>query len=154
LPFKVLGRQVGFIAEEVAGVFPELVRYKDGEPEGVQYERLPVYLFQIAKEQQLEIENLKLRLDGGGTSGGSESSGSSSGGSSNSSSGSSGNLDFNEILKWIKDKVVEVKELIADKISAKTARFEKIEMKDKATGGIYCTWIENGEWVKTEGECQ
>jgi hypothetical protein len=25
---------------------------------------------------------------------------------------------------------------------------------DKATGEIYCTWIENGEWKKVKGECE
>lgn len=27
-------------------------------------------------------------------------------------------------------------------------------MRDKETGEIYCLQIENGEWVKTKGECQ
>jgi len=26
-------------------------------------------------------------------------------------------------------------------------------MVDKATGEIYCTWIENGEWQKAKGDC-
>jgi len=43
---------------------------------------------------------------------------------------------------------------VFDKISVKTARIEKLEMVDKANGQIYCTWIENGEWVKVQGECQ
>ena len=25
--------------------------------------------------------------------------------------------------------------------------------KDKATGEIYCTWIENGDWKKVKGDC-
>jgi hypothetical protein len=41
---------IGFIAEEVNTVFPELVRYKDGQPEGIKYELLPVYLFKIVKD--------------------------------------------------------------------------------------------------------
>ncbi len=48
--------------------------------------------------------------------------------------------------------------MIAEKIFVKTARIEnarieKLEMIDKATGEIYCTWIENGEWQKAKGEC-
>jgi hypothetical protein len=41
---------IGFIAEEVNEVFPELVRYKDGQPEGIKYEILPVYLFKVVKD--------------------------------------------------------------------------------------------------------
>jgi hypothetical protein len=40
---------IGFIAEEVNQVFPQLVRYKDGQPEGIKYELLPIYLFKIIK---------------------------------------------------------------------------------------------------------
>ncbi len=29
----------------------------------------------------------------------------------------------------------------------------EIELVDKATGEKYCTWIENGEWIKKKGEC-
>jgi len=28
-----------------------------------------------------------------------------------------------------------------------------MEMVDSATGDIYCTWIQNGEWQKTKGAC-
>jgi len=41
---------VGFIAEEVNQIFPELVGFKNGEPEGVKYELLSVYLFDIVKD--------------------------------------------------------------------------------------------------------
>jgi len=41
---------VGFIAEEVDKKFPDLVRYKDNQPEGVKYEILPVYLFKVVKD--------------------------------------------------------------------------------------------------------
>ena len=54
----------------------------------------------------------------------------------------------------IENGVARLKELITDKLTAKTARIEKLEMVDKATGEIYCNWIENGEWQKTKGECQ
>ncbi len=45
--------------------------------------------------------------------------------------------------------VLEVRELKTKKVVA-----EEFEMKDKATGEIYCTWIENGEWVKVKRECE
>jgi hypothetical protein len=44
--------------------------------------------------------------------------------------------------------VLEVGTLKAKKLVA-----EELEMRDKATGEIYCTWIESGEWVKLKGEC-
>ena len=54
----------------------------------------------------------------------------------------------------IENGVARLKELITDKLTAKTARIEKLEMIDKATGETYCSWIENGEWQKAKGECQ
>ena len=49
--------------------------------------------------------------------------------------------------------VAVLQEVITQKLTAKTARIEKIEMVDSATGDIYCTWIANGEWQKVKGEC-
>ncbi len=54
---------------------------------------------------------------------------------------------------FIENGIVQVRELIAEKIFVKKARIEKIEMVDQTTGEIYCTWIENGEWVKIKEEC-
>ena len=44
-------------------------------------------------------------------------------------------------------------EWVFERISAKTVRVEKIELVDQETGELYCTWLENGEWVKVQGEC-
>ncbi|TSD06002.1 MAG: Uncharacterized protein Athens071412_149, partial [Parcubacteria group bacterium Athens0714_12] len=54
---------------------------------------------------------------------------------------------------WIQNGLVKFKEIVTDKFFAKKARIEKLEMVDQATGEIYCTWVENGEWVKIKGEC-
>jgi hypothetical protein len=55
---------IGFIAEEVNQVFPELVRYKDGQPEGIKYEILPVYLFKVVKDLILGFtEKVKASLN-------------------------------------------------------------------------------------------
>jgi len=52
----------GFIAEEVAKCVPELVHYgKDGEPEGIQYERVVVGLVALVKSLKAEVESLKAR---------------------------------------------------------------------------------------------
>jgi len=61
-------------------------------------------------------------------------------------------------LAWlglsIENGIAQAKEFISDKITTKTARIDKIEIADKVTGEIYCTWIENGEWVKVKEDCE
>ncbi|KKR95840.1 MAG: hypothetical protein UU47_C0024G0008 [candidate division TM6 bacterium GW2011_GWE2_41_16] len=54
----VLGaRQFGLIAEEVAEVYPELVWTKDGQPEGVHYDRLPVMLLNEYQKMMHTIDD-------------------------------------------------------------------------------------------------
>jgi len=58
----------------------------------------------------------------------------------------------------IENGVAHLKELIVDTFTANKANIkevdtEQIQMKDKATGDIYCTWIENGEWKKVKSSC-
>ncbi|KPJ55430.1 hypothetical protein AMJ47_01030, partial [Parcubacteria bacterium DG_72] len=48
----------------------------------------------------------------------------------------------------IENGVARVKGIFAEKVVT-----NEIELVDKATGEKYCTWIENGEWVKQKGEC-
>jgi PKD repeat protein len=65
---------------------------------------------------------------------------------------------------YIENGIAKVKEIVAEKLTAeivfsreiKTERIttNEIQMVDKATGEIYCTWIENGEWRKVKGECE
>jgi hypothetical protein len=43
-------RQIGFIADEVYSVFPELVKLKDGEVDGLQYQRITAILVEAVKE--------------------------------------------------------------------------------------------------------
>ena len=54
----------------------------------------------------------------------------------------------------IEDGAATLKKVIADRFEAKVARIEKMEIVDSATGTIYCTWIENGVWKKSEGDCE
>lgn len=54
---------------------------------------------------------------------------------------------------FIENGIAQVQELIAEKITAKKARLDKMEMVDQTTGEIYCIWIENGEWLKVKEEC-
>ena len=53
------GEQVGLIAEDVLPIFPQLVRYKNGQIEGISYEKLPIYILQIVQDQQRDIEALQ-----------------------------------------------------------------------------------------------
>ena len=54
----------------------------------------------------------------------------------------------------VKDGVAQITQLAVKKLSAKNARVETLEMVDKATGKIYCTWLENGEIMKAKGQCE
>lgn len=69
--------------------------------------------------------------------------------------------NFNQMLKdgleklgfFIDNGIARLKELVVEKLFAKTVRTERIEIVDKITGKVYCSWLENGEWQKTMGEC-
>ena len=60
-------------------------------------------------------------------------------------------------LEWlglkIEDGIAYVKEIVTDRLTAKTIRVQRIEMVDSATGEIYCTWIENGNLKRELGVC-
>jgi hypothetical protein len=46
------------------------------------------------------------------------------------------------------------KEIYAEKIKAPEIETKKLKMEDRATGEIYCLWIENGEIRKEKGDCE
>jgi hypothetical protein len=51
---------IGLIAEEVNQVMPELVDYDaQGNPDGVKYDKIAIYLLGVIKDQQKEIDTLK-----------------------------------------------------------------------------------------------
>ena len=54
---------------------------------------------------------------------------------------------------FIENGIANIQEIVTEKLTAQKARLDKIEMVDQNTGEIYCTWIEDGEWVKEKGEC-
>ncbi len=59
------GRQTGVIAQEINEVLPEVVTYaKDVDEYGVSYGNVVGVLIEAIKEQQLQIEQLKTKLDG------------------------------------------------------------------------------------------
>jgi hypothetical protein len=51
--------EAGLIAEETAKILPNVVTYKDGAPEGINYTKLSAYLIEAVKELTREINNLK-----------------------------------------------------------------------------------------------
>jgi hypothetical protein len=48
--------EAGLIAEEVANIIPNVVYYKDGKPEGIQYTKLTAYLIEAVKELAEQIK--------------------------------------------------------------------------------------------------
>jgi hypothetical protein len=56
--------EIGLIAEEVAEIYPELVKYNgDGEVDGINYTRIAPILIKTIQEQQELIKNLTKRID-------------------------------------------------------------------------------------------
>lgn len=55
---------LGVVAEEVATVFPEVVRYVSGAPESVDYGRLSAVLIEAVKDLSAEVKALKARVHG------------------------------------------------------------------------------------------
>ena len=54
----------GFIAEDVEKIFPNLVTYDaKGKPEGIQYTKMTAVLLEAIKEQQIQIDELKSKLN-------------------------------------------------------------------------------------------
>jgi len=50
-------RQIGFIADEIYKVYPELVRLKNGEVDGLQYQRITAVLVEAMKELSDKVDS-------------------------------------------------------------------------------------------------
>jgi hypothetical protein len=60
----VAEEEIGLIAEEVAELFPEVVTYnEEGQPQGIQYQRLSVILLKAVQEQNAVIAALTERVN-------------------------------------------------------------------------------------------
>lgn len=144
-------REIGMIAQEVQAVMPELVGQNAGGYLSLDYPKFTAYLLEVAKNQQSQIDNINLQLTEQGLI--------------NSTttvdlveeSGNSLLAKVRNILESlglaIYDGAASLRRVAVETFFAKTARVEQLEMVDKATGEVYCTWIENGVWKKTEGAC-
>ena len=57
-------KDIGFIAEDVKEVYPNLIAYEeDGEINGIQYSKLTTVLVKALQQQQKEIDNLTKKVD-------------------------------------------------------------------------------------------
>ncbi|MDO8555340.1 MAG: hypothetical protein Q7R75_02135 [bacterium] len=60
---------------------------------------------------------------------------------------------FRQIGIYIAQGVIQAREFIAEKITARKVVTDFIEMKDSATDETWCVRIANGEWDKFKGTC-
>src|SRR3989344_64230 len=144
-------KSLGFIAQEVEIIIPKLIMTdENGNKQLNTIGMIPV-LTKSIQEQQKQIDALFSQLglmnpDGtirGGLVAGVD------------------NNSFADKIKsvlaslgiTIQGGIINVKDLVAERFNVKTARVERLELIDRATGDIYCTWIENGEWHKERGQC-
>jgi hypothetical protein len=56
-------REIGFIAEQVVEVLPDVIVTKDGEVDSIAYGRLTAILVEAIKEQQLQIKEQQLQIN-------------------------------------------------------------------------------------------
>ena len=148
-------KDVGYIAEDFDALgLKDLVVYDDqNRPDAIKYDRISIYLTEIIKQQQLDINNLKQKLglsvsDTIITPAGTTGNGDVTGISPSSITDSLKSLGIE-----IADKTVNMFSLVVDNFSAKTAHIQNIEMV-ASNGDIYCTWIDaNGDWQKIKGDC-
>jgi hypothetical protein len=146
-------KSLGFIAQEVEKVIPKLVTTDatTGFEELNAIGLIPV-LTKSIQEQQKDINLLKVLAGLTVNPDGSTKDGSVS------SANPSSLLDAaKQLLAYvgiaINNGITTIKNLAVQTFSAKVARVEKLEMVDKATGDIYCMWIENGVEQKSKGAC-
>jgi hypothetical protein len=57
-------RQLGFIADEIYKIFPELVNLVDGEVDSVYYQRITAVLVEAIKELSIKVEAHETILNG------------------------------------------------------------------------------------------
>ena len=150
---------IGYIAEDIDALgLKDLVLYdNEGRPNSIKYDRIALYNTELIKQQQIAINEIKQRLgiaiedleiNPAGTSGSGEVSGVAISGFDQSVQSS-----LSKLGATLSGGIFTLKQIIADSLTVKTARIEKMEMVDSATGSIYCTWVENGEWKKAQGDC-
>lgn len=148
--YKATGDQsFGYIAEDFDSLgLKNLVNYdKEGLPNSIKYDRIPIYLLEVIKEQQREITALKLAIglneDGTAGEGWRQGSGNNSVVAGLTDLLASFNITF-------KNGITTIRNLTVGKVRVQKG----MEMLDQETGDVYCTWISGGEWKKALGTCK
>ncbi len=160
----------GFIAEEINAVNPLLAQYDHGNLQGVKYSKMTALLTKAIQEQQAQIEEMMNMLEVTTESsqdvfetedmGAVGENGLIAGANELEMTTDLLSTLTNKIkatLEWLgmqlEDGIAYVKEIVTDKLTTKRIITTEIELIDKKTGKKYCTWIEDGEWVKMLGDC-
>jgi len=148
-------RSFGYIAENLDALgLKDLVIYDtEGRPDAIQYDKIPLYILEVVKQQQIDINTLKTKL-------GIE--------VEDMIINQAGSLDDGEVLGVVDqtvqaslvkmgasliDGVLSIKEIIANKMTVETASVKYLQMTS-TNGTNYCIWIdEAGDWQKAKGDC-
>ncbi len=156
---KADNRSFGYIAENLDALgLKNLVIYDTkGRPDAIQYDKIPLYVLEITKQQQIDINTLKQRLgistetvqiNQAGTVAEGAVAGVTLSGFDQSVQTALANMGVT-----LSSGIMRMKEIFADNATIKVARINQMEMVDSETGDIYCTWIKAGEMVKVKGDC-
>ncbi|GEM_PF-3266827 len=119
---------LGFIAEEVDKIMPDLVVYdKEGLPMSVKYNEFAPVIVKAIQELDIKMETLAL---------------------------GSGGAPLGSVVDIIKNGLLSIKEWAVDTITARKVKVTQgLEMTDAQTGEVYCVMIAGGEWNKVKGAC-
>jgi hypothetical protein len=154
--------QLGFVAEEANLIDPRLVPHdKDGLPSGFNYQNYTAVLTKAIQEQQVQINALKNATT---TTIVQQTIIASSSATSTAAELEQSTSFIATIANAVKNLISSAGELVVSTIRSTLAIFDRVEvktaavsqgleMKDQATGTIYCVIIKNGEWDKRPGTC-
>jgi hypothetical protein len=141
-------RKVGFIAEEMNQIIPEVVIWQDGQVDGIDYAFLTSVLTKALQELNQKVDGL-----------GSTTSLTSDTLTLKKIASNLGNWTIDEDGTMIAKRVI-TEEMIAKKLAvSEAAVFGSMDnpigitLYDKITKEPYCAEIVSGEWVKTKGVC-
>ncbi len=128
----------GFVAQDLKEIFPNMVgttMINGTEYYDTNLSALPIYLVKAIQELDLKVESLASSTP------------------QQASLGSMISGVAGSIADWVGDKITATLGIFK-RVETDTLAVNKgIEMKDSATGFTYCVTIVNGEWTKTQGDC-
>jgi hypothetical protein len=143
----------GFVAQDFETHFPQLLT-SHGEYEQYNRNYLEAVMMKAIQELNDKIKEINLAINNNGSAG----------------DGDTGVISPISLLEqfislgikikggvvWFKELAVEkitANEFVAEKITANIIRTDKIEMIDRVSGDVYCSWVEGGELKRVRGEC-